>query len=128
MKYLPLLLLASCLSPPGGLQITGATPEQVPQIHALLAAANTVTHDQKGYLAGDLAIGVLPTRQEVITYCGNTYAIGCNYRSGDGFVVIVWATGLESSLAHEFAHLGLGTYDERIADQYGLYILEEYRK
>jgi len=124
VKYLPLLLLASCLSPPGGLQITGATPEQVPQIHALLAAANTVTHDQKGYLAGDLAIGVLPTRQEVITYCGNTYAIGCNYRSGDGFVVIVWSVGMESSVAHEFCHLGLGSYDEQTVEKCALEVLK----
>ena len=114
---IPLLLICACLHPLDGLQIIGATPKQDAEIRALLVSAMIETGDTHGYLSGDLAIAVVSTRGEVAEYCipDDSRTVGCHYRSGDGFVIVVLAAGLISFAAHEFCHLGLATYSEPLA-------------
>jgi len=129
MRYLPLILLAACLSPPGGLQITGATPAETEQIHGVLSAAITVTGDPSGRLRGDLGIRVVDTRPDLFQYCvpDDSRTVGCNYESGRGFVVIVLAEGLVPFASHEFCHLALSTYNEIEAAACALLVEEHYK-
>jgi hypothetical protein len=132
VRYLPLLLLTACLSPPPGLVIVGATPAQDAQARGLLAAAVTVTGDVSGYLSGDLTVSVVQTRSQVREWCmlgGDV--VGCNYPSRDRFIVIILSTPDLASwngLSHEFCHLGLGTYVEADADTCGRTVLREYAR
>ena len=130
MRFLLLALcLAGCLSPPSGLVITGATPAEVEQIHGVLSAAITVTGDVRGALRGDLGVRVAATRGEVAEYClpDDSRTAGCNYPSGNGFVIVVDGEGMIPFLAHEAWHVATGSYNEVEAAAGAIRIEEAYR-
>ena len=129
MRLPPLALaLTACLHAPGGLTIT-ASPAEAEQIRGVLSAAVTVTGDPSGRLRGDLGIRVVNTRPDLFQYCvpDDSRTVGCNYESGRGFVVVVLAEGLVPFAAHEFCHLGLGTYNETEAAACALRVEEHYK-
>jgi hypothetical protein len=122
--------------PPGTWEVVGGTPAQQAQALALVDAAKTALPDSKGLLARG---GVVRLMAEIPSSPFGCFATppkklsGC---SGPGRIDVLWPhpkcpAGADltcSALAHELAHLALGTSDQGRSDAGGALVVKEYRR
>jgi hypothetical protein len=116
MRYLPLIILAACLSPPPGWTVVNATPEQTTQALGMVEAARTVTgaalSDGFVTVAADLGM------RGVKHVTGTSYTL-------NGQCAVEVLTDM-AALPHELCHCA--GVSEAEADHCGQMVDAEYRR